>query len=553
MNDDNLSQKNDEAEKNQNQRRLLSSSSLVSVMTLLSRVMGLVRDVLIAQMLGAGTNADAFFVAFKVPNFLRRLFAEGAFSQAFVPVLSEYKIKGKDEVRALLRPVLGTLGGATFLLCVVAAIFAPYVVWLVAPGFSDTPDKMAMTSDMMRITFPYLFFVSLMACASGVLNTYRIFAPTAFSPVLLNLCMIGALLVAAPIMFEPAMALACAVALAGLLQLLLHLYFLARINVLVWPSFNWRHSGVIKILTLMTPAVFGVSVSQINLLLDTILASFLINGSVSWLYYADRLVELPLGVFGIAIATVILPHLSSQHVALSVKGFAATLDWAFRWVITLGVPAAMAMIVLAQPILITLFFYGEFSLIDVKQSAAALQAYSLALLPFMLIKVLATGYFSRQDTKTPVKIGILAMVVNMIANLALVWNFAHVGLALATGLSASLNAGLLYRGLARQGVFKLSKETFIFLLKVFAGSTIMVVVLHVLNLQLEAWVGLQFWQRILWLSFIIFAGLTTFFLSLWCMGLRISHLREPDDEIPLVTAEGPPLPDETEKNEGKDK
>ena len=340
-------------------------------MTLLSRVLGLVRDVLIAQLLGAGTSADAFFVAFKVPNFLRRLFAEGAFSQAFVPVLSEYKVQGKLEVRRLLRPVMGALGAITILISILAMFFSPYLVWVVAPGFASDPEKIALTAQMMRLTFPYLFFVSVMACASGVLNTYRIFAPSAFAPVILNLCMILALLVVSPLLDVKAMALAWSVALAGLLQLLLHLGFLARIQLLVWPSWQWRHPGVKKILVLMTPAIFGVSVSQINLLLDTVLASFLAEGSVSWLYYADRLIELPLGVFGIAIATVILPHLASQHVDLSTKGFQMTLDWAVRWVVALGIPAACAMMVLAEPILVSLFYYGAFALEDVAQSVAA--------------------------------------------------------------------------------------------------------------------------------------------------------------------------------------
>lgn len=513
-------------EKEQKVQGLFSSSSLVSAMTLLSRMMGLIRDVLIAHFLGAGSSADAFFVAFKVPNFLRRLFAEGAFSQAFVPVLSEYKQEGKASVRALLRPVMGLLGFITGLLCLVAMVFAPYVAWLFAPGFADEPDKMALTAQMMRITFPYLFFVSLMACASGVLNTYRIFAPSAFAPVLLNLAMICGLLFVSPLMSTPSMALAWSVAVAGFLQLALHLGFLARLNVFVFPNLSWRHSGVRKIMMLMAPAIFGVSVSQINLLLDTVLASFLADGSVSWLYYADRLVELPLGVFGIAIATVILPHLSSQHVESAVYGFQDTLDWALRWVLLLGLPAGMAMIVLAEPILITLFYYGEFAVSDVAQSAAALQAYSLALLPFMLIKVLATGYFSRQDTKTPVKIGIVAMVINMAANLSLIWTFAHVGLALATALSASVNAGLLYWGLARQNVYRLSRKTLSFLLKVAIASLVMVAVLFLFDLQLLSWIDYSLWQRLGVLIGLILAGLLSFTFGLAALGVRPSHLRE---------------------------
>lgn len=506
---------------------LFSSSTIVSAMTMLSRVLGLARDVLIANYLGAGSSADAFFVAFKVPNFLRRLFAEGAFSQAFVPVLSEYKKEGKVAVRELLRPVTGVLGFTTGLLCALAILFAPTVAWIFAPGFGDQPEKMALTAQMMRITFPYLFFVSLMACASGVLNTYKIFAPSAFAPVLLNLCLIFGLVVMSPMLDFPSMALAWAVAIAGLLQLLLHLAFLAKMDLGVWPSFGWRHPGLKKIMVLMAPALFGVSVSQINLLLDTVLASFLVDGSVSWLYYADRLVELPLGVFGIAIATVILPHLSAQHVDSSSAGFQGTLDWAIKWVLVLGTPAAFAMVLLAEPILVTLFYYGEFSTSDVQQSALALQAYSLALLPFMLIKVLATGYFSRQDTRTPVKIGIIAMVVNMIANLSLIWSFQHVGLALATAISASLNGVLLYRGLARAKVYNLSHQTAIFFGKVIGASLVMVVVLRFFDLALADWIEFSLWGRLARLCGLVVLGLLAFMGSLGLLGIRPAHVREP--------------------------
>ncbi len=508
--------------------RLFSSSTVVSAMTLLSRILGLVRDILIAQLLGAGSSADAFFVAFKVPNFLRRLFAEGAFSQAFVPVLSEYKLKGKSDVRALLGPVMGALGSVTFVLCLVAMIFSPAVVWLVAPGYSDSPEKMALTSEMMRLTFPYLFFVSLMACASGVLNTYRIFGPTAFAPVLLNVSLMSALLFVSPVLETPAMALAGAVAVAGLLQLLLHLAFLGRIHLLVLPRMNWSHPGVKKIVVLMAPAIFGVSISQINLLLDTILASFLVDGSVSWLYYADRLIELPLGVFGIAIATVILPHLSSQHVTESTQGFSKTLDWGVRWVTTLGIPSACAMLILAEPILVTLFYYGAFSIVDVEQSAAALRAYSVALLPFMLIKIFATGYFSRQDTKTPVRIGIIAMVLNMVANLSFVWTFQHVGLALATGVSASINVLLLYRGLSRFNIFFLEKNTIIFIVRVVIASLCMVFMVSFFDISLVSWIEFEFWQRFLRLLSIIVVGLLGFVFVLYLIGVRLHHLSEHD-------------------------
>jgi len=492
-------------------------------MTLISRVMGLIRDVLIAHMLGAGSFADAFFVAFKVPNFLRRLFAEGAFSQAFVPVLSEYKVKGQQQVKALIGPVIGALGGVTFLVCLVAIFAAPVLTWLAAPGFAADPEKMLLTTEMMRITFPYLFFISLMAIASGVLNTYHIFGPSAFAPVILNASMITALLLQGLMPEQPVYLLAWAVLVAGFLQFLMHLPYLKAIGVLTWPQWNWQHPGVRKILRLMGPAVFGVSVSQINLLLDTILASFLVNGSVSWLYYSDRLIELPLGVFGIAIATVILPNLSTSHANEGKEAFRHTIDWGLRCVLALGLPAAVAMFILAEPILTTLFQYGLFNSEDVLKSAASLRAYTFGLVPFMLIKVLATGYFSRQDTRTPVKIGIFAMIVNMVANLALVWHFDHVGLALATSFSACVNAGLLYYGLVKQNVFHLSRLSILVCIRLCAASLVMGIGVWYLNDTQSQWFVWSIWQRCWHLLLLVSGGIVIYLASLFAFGARASQ------------------------------
>jgi len=511
---------------------LLASTLVVSSMTLLSRVLGLVRDVVLARLLGASAGTDAFFVAFRIPNFLRRLFAEGAFNQAFVPVLSEYRSKQRDEgsiaaTKALIDRVAGTLGGTLALITLVGVLAAPLLIWLFAPGFGDDPQKRALAVEMLRLTFPYLFFISLTAFAGAILNTWNRFAVPAFTPVLLNLSLIGSALYLAPQFTEGRMAVALAwgVLIAGTVQLLFQLPFLARLNLMPVPRMAWRDEGVRRILRLMAPAMFGVSVSQINLLLDTVLASLLQTGSVTWLYYSDRLVELPLGVFAIAIGTVILPSLSGKHAGDDPKAFSRTLDWALKLVLLIGVPAALALAVIAEPLLATLFNHGEFGANDVLRSAESLRAYSAGLVAFMLIKILAPGYFARQDTRTPVKIGIIAMVANMALNLALIWPLQHAGLALATSLSAWLNAGLLYMGLRRSGVYLPMKGWWQHGLRLSVAGGAMAGAIYWLARQATVWLNGALWDRILWLGLIVVAGLAVYLLTLLILGLRPRHLR----------------------------
>ena len=436
-------------------RSLLKSTGVVGASTLASRAAGFVRDVVIAQGFGASAGADAFFVAFRLPNFLRRLFAEGAFAQAFVPVLSEYQAQREiGEVRDLVSHVAGALIGVLAVVTVAGVVAAPVLVAVFAPGFLSDPAKYALAVEMVRITFPYVFFISLVAFAGGILNTYGRFAVPAVTPVLLNLCLIGAALWFAPVLDVPVVALAWGVLAAGFVQLAFQFPALAALGMLVRPRLRRAHEGVSRVISLIVPAVFGVSVSQINLLVDTVIASFLVTGSVSWLYFSDRMVEFPLGVFGIALATVILPHLSRQHATVSPESFSDTLDWALRLVVLVATPAALGLGMLAAPILTTLFQYGQFSAHDVDMAARSLLAFAFGLLGFVAIKVLAAGYFSRQDTRTPVRIGIVAMLSNIVFNLALVVPLAHAGLALATTLSALLNAGLLLRGLVVRGVYR---------------------------------------------------------------------------------------------------
>ena len=513
---------------------LLRSSALVGSMTMISRVLGLLRDIVIAAFIGASANADAFFVAFKIPNFLRRLFAEGAFSQAFVPVLADYKEQGAhDAVQALVDRVAGVLGGTLLLLTLITGAASPIVAAIFAPGFVSQPEKFQLTVDMIRITIPYLLLISMTGFCGAILNSYGRFAVPAFTPVFLNLSLIFAATVASPWFDEPVFALAWGVFFAGIIQLLFQLPSLYRLDLVPRPVFDGKDEGVRRILKLMIPALFGVSVSQINLLLDTVLASFLPTGSVSWLYYSDRLAELPLGVFGIAIATVILPNLSAHRAAAREDQFASTLDWAMRSVLLIGLPAALALILLAEPILITLFQYGALTPTDVDMASLSLRAYSLGLIAFMLIKILAPGYYARKDTATPVKIGIIAMAANMVMNLAfvlpLLWyfNVGHVGLALATSASAWLNAGLLLRGLLKQGVFTWQPGWGAYILRLFAATSAMTAAVLLLGEGADVWLDWSWQRRSLEILLVCGAGIAAYLLAHVLCGTRMRHLRAP--------------------------
>lgn len=433
------------------QPSVFGSSIVVSLATLLSRLLGLLRDIVWAVFFGAGGAQEAFLIAFKIPNFLRRLFAEGAFNQAFVPVLAEFKQReGDASVRRLVMAVQLYLGGIVGLLTLVAVIGSPGIAWLFASGFYDEPEKLASVADFLRLTFPYLWFISLTALGASVLHSYQHFASPALAPVILNLCLIAATVGFRDNFSTGQTALAWGVFIAGLAQWLF--LWPALLKTGVWSLWPWhfRHPGVGKILRLMVPGLFAVSVSQINLLLDTILASWLEDGAVSWLYYSDRLTELPLGVIGIAIATVLLPRLSTQHAQSDAPMFERTLAWAIRAVLAIGLPAMVALVLIPAPLLTLLFGHGAFTQADVLQASSSLAAYALGLPAFMLIKILAPAFFARQNMGAPVRIGVQAMFCNMLFNLILIWPLGHVGLALATSLSAWLNACLLALWLRRE-------------------------------------------------------------------------------------------------------
>jgi putative peptidoglycan lipid II flippase len=512
--------------------KLVRSSAVVGGATMLSRVLGLLRDVVLANLIGANGNADAFFVAFKIPNFLRRLFAEGAFAQAFVPVLADTREKGgREAVRDLIDRVAGMLGGTLLLLTLITVMASPLVATLFAPGFLRDPEKLALTGDLIKLTFPYLLLISLTGFAGAILNSYQRFAVPALTPVILNLCLIGAALWAAPQFDEPVVALSLGVLVAGFAQLLFQVPALAGIGLVPRPRWAPEHEGVRRILILMVPALFGVSVSQINLLLDTVLASLLPSGSVSWLYYSDRLTELPLGVFAIAIATVILPTLSGQRARADDPAFASTLAWAMRSVLLIAVPATLALAVLAEPLLATLFQYGAFSAEDRTMAAASLRAYTLGLGAFMLVKVLAPGFYAREDMRTPVRVGIIAMVSNMVLNVAFVFplmtmfNMGHVGLALATSVSAWLNAGLLYRGLRREAVLPAGSVPHKWLLQIGLASAAMTLVLWWMLPGQGDWATWVWWERASQLGVLCLTGLGVFAASLLVLGVRPADLR----------------------------
>ncbi|PHS27164.1 MAG: murein biosynthesis integral membrane protein MurJ [Methylophaga sp.] len=504
--------------------KLFKSTAIVSMMTFISRILGFVRDIVIARLFGAGLGADVFFVAFKIPNFLRRLFAEGAFSQAFIPVLAEYRDRGDQDLKDLIASTSGTLATLLFIITVIGVIAAPILIMVFAPGFIDDEYKITLAGNLLKITFPYLFFISLTALAGAILNSFGKFAAPAFTPVFLNLSLIGCAIWLSPHLAEPVTALAWGVFIGGVVQLLFQIPFLIKIGQLPKPRWGWQDSGVQKIIKLMIPAMFGVSVAQINLLLDTLLASFLVTGSISWLYYSDRLVEFPLGIFGIALATVILPSLSKKHASKSKTEFSNTIDWALRWVFIIGTPATIGLIWLAEPLLLSLFQYGEFAPSDAHQASLSLMAYGLGLLAFIFIKVLAPGYYARQDIKTPVKIGIIALVTNMVLNIILMLQFAHVGLALATSLAAMLNAALLYIGLRKLAIYQPRAGWGKFMLQLLIPNISLMLILFWLTPEIKEWVDSTVWQRFSVLFGLISAAMLVYFVMLAIVGIKIKSL-----------------------------
>ena len=501
---------------------LLRALAEVSSMTLISRILGFIRDVVIARLFGAGLATDAFFVAFRIPNLLRRLFAEGAFSQAFVPILAEYKNRrGDADTRLLVDHIAAALGLALFAVTLIGVLAAPLIIYVSAPGFAATPEKFELTVSLLRITFPYILFISLVAFAGGILNTYGRFSVQAFTPVLLNLSFIGFALWAAPHFDPPVTALAWAVFSGGVLQLLFQLPFLTRLRMLPRFRLNLRHEGVRRVARQMLPALFGVSVGQISLLINTIFASFLVTGSVSWLYYADRLMEFPTGMLGVALGTILLPSLSKHYAERSAHEYSALLDWGLRLTLLLALPSAAALALLAVPLTATLFHYGAFSVNDVFATRAAVVAYSAGLVGLILVKVLAPGFYAQQDIRTPVRIAVITLITTQAMNLVLIWPLKHVGLALAIALGACLNAALLYRTLRRRGIYLPQAGWAVFLLKVLIAVYAMAMVLWLSAGVPGEWLQAGAAERAARLAGVVTLGGVTYLAALYVLGLRV--------------------------------
>ena len=501
---------------------LLRSTGVVSSMTLLSRVFGFIRDMVLAQVFGAGFSMDAFLVAFPIPNFMRRLFAEGAFSQAFVPVLADCS---EQKAFTFVRHMLGCLGSVLLLVILLGELASPYIISVFSPGFLDEPDRFNLATQLLRVTFPYLFFISLTALFGAVLNTYGRFAIPAFTPVLLNLIMIGAALGFADHFAAPIFALAWGVFLAGFIQLLFQLPFILRLGFSICPQVNWQDPAVRRVLKLMVPVLFGVSVAQIGLLLDTLFASFLPVGSISWLYYSERISSLPLGIFGVAIATVVLPHLSRKFSDQNESAYSGALDWGLRTILLFAIPSMLGLLVLGQGILTALFQYQQFSPQDVVMASKSLRAFSLGIPGFMLVKVLAAGFYSRQNVKTPVKCAVVALVVNVLAMLILIQYLAHMGLALATAISATLNATLLLGLLLKYKIYQPRSGWLLYSSRLLAANLALFLVLWWGNGSSQQWLAWSWKLRVTHLGFLLFAGVFAYFFCLHLTGFRLRELR----------------------------
>lgn len=501
---------------------LLKSLAAVSSMTMFSRVLGFARDALVARIFGAGVATDAFFVAFKLPNLLRRIFAEGAFSQAFVPILTEYKSQqGEEATRTFVAYVSGMLTLVLALVTVLGMIAAPWVIWATSPGFLRDPDKFELTASLLRITFPYILLISLASLAGAVLNTWNRFSVPAFAPTFLNLSMIGFSLFAAPYFNPPIMALAWAVTVGGVLQLAYQLPHLKKIGMLVLPRINLRDAGVWRVMRLMGPAIIGVSVSQISLIINTIFASFLVSGSVSWMYYADRMMEFPSGVLGVALGTILLPSLAKSVSSGRLDDYSRLMDWGLRLCFVLALPSTVALGILSKPLIASLFQYGQFTAFDTEMTQRALIAYSVGLMGIILVKVLAPGFYSHQNIRTPVKIAIASLIMTQLMNLAFIGPFKHAGLSLSIGLAACLNAGLLYWQLRKQKMYIPQTGWVLFLTKLVIAVVVMAAVLIGMMWFMPAWDTGNMLMRILRLLLVVVVGAGSYFAALALLGFRV--------------------------------
>ncbi|MFI3138542.1 MAG: murein biosynthesis integral membrane protein MurJ [Methylococcaceae bacterium] len=505
-------------------QQLFKSTVIVSSMSMISRLLGFIRDMLIARIFGVDADSDAFYIAFKIPNFLRRLFAEGAFAQAFVPILFDYKEHGSaGALKLFIDRTAGTLAVLLMLLSLIGVIATPILISVFAPGLDQSGAQFTLAVRMLRITFPYLFFIAGVAFAGSILNSQGKFVIPALTPAFLNICMIAAALWLAPLMPNPIIALAWGIFGAGIVQLLFQLPALMRIGLLPKLTLGFDDPGVKRVLALLLPAIFAASISQINLLLDTAFASYLSSGSVSWLYYSERLVEFPLGILGIAIATVILPSLSKSYITENPRAFSKAMDWGLRWTIVVGLPATIGLVLLAEPLFSALFQYGEFSAKDVTAAGLSLKGYAVGLLAFMLIKILVPGFTARKDVRTPAKFGLYAIIANFCLNLALMTPFAHGGLALATSIAAFFNVGLLLYGLLKDKHYQPQPGWWLFSARILIANSMMAVsVMTCVDMQI--WTDLSSMSRLVNLLLIIMANGLGYLLLLYVFKLRFHDI-----------------------------
>lgn len=511
--------------------KLIKSVSVVGSMTLVSRISGLIRDVIFANILGDKAAADIFFVAFRIPNFFRRISGEGAFSAAFVPVFTDYRLHNTEsDTNKFLQILIGRFGLILLIATVLGVVFAEGLVAMLATGFTDQPEKFELAVQATRLTFPYIFFISFVAMAGGMLNTCGRFAVPAATPVLLNICLIFAALILVPIVDDSPIALSFGVLAAGLLQLLFQLPFLKKEKLTIRPRIIKRAGdeigveGARRVFRLTVPAIFGVSVAQINMIVNMVLASYLITGSISWLYYSDRLMEFPVGVFGIALSTVLLPDLSRKYARGALIDFSKTLDWGLRWICLVCIPATVGLIVLAKPMVSTIYYHGDFTANGVNMTAASLVAYAIGLTAIVMVKALAPGFYARENTKTPVRIAMIAMAINIVFCLLLISSLKHVGLALATTIAAVFNAAMLYVLLRNEKVLVAEAGWSMFLLKVFLGSGFMGAILWWFMGDGNAWLEISVWSRALKLSMLLLLGVVVYFGSLFLMGIKPKNL-----------------------------
>jgi putative peptidoglycan lipid II flippase len=503
---------------------LLRAAASVSAMTLASRITGFVRDTLIAVFFGAGIATDAFTVAFRIPNLLRRLFAEGAFSQAFVPILGEYKARHGDEAtRELAGKVLGVLAGVLFVVAAIGVLAAPVIVWATAAGFAKDAEKFGLTVAMLRICFPYILFISLVSFAAGLLNTYGSFKAPAFAPVLLNLSSIAFIVLGASHFAQPVMALAWAVFVGGLLQLLFLVPFLRAVRMLPRPRWAPRDPGVVRVLKLMAPAALGVSVAQVSLVINTQIASYLGDGAVSWLYFADRLMEFPSALLGVALGTVLLPSLVKRHAESDPQAYSHLIDWGLRLALLLALPAALGLALLALPLVTTLFWHGAFTQADVRMTRLALVAYSVGLGGLILVKILAPAFYARQDIRTPVKVAIASLVATQGLNLVFVGalGLGHAGLALSISVAAWVNAAALWFLMRRSGAYVAEPGWGAFLVKLVVALYLMGGAIWFSMGRESSWFELAAGPRAGKLALVIGLAMAAYFLALRLMGIRL--------------------------------